>query len=60
MNVGLLGIGTVGGAFYKLALEQENINVKTLLSRRERPGLECMVTPDINDIINDPEIDCVV
>ena len=60
MNVGLLGIGTVGGAFYKLALEQGNINVKSLLSRRERPGLECRVTSDINDIINDPEIDCVV
>lgn len=60
MEIGLLGYGTVGKSFYELASESDNIQVKTLLSRRPRPELSCRITPDIDDIINDDEIDTVV
>ena len=60
MNIGLLGFGTIGSSFYRLTLGQEGIDVKTLLTRREREGLACRVVYSMDEIINDPEIDTVV
>ncbi|MCF0106115.1 MAG: homoserine dehydrogenase, partial [Holdemanella sp.] len=55
------GYGTVGKSFYELCNERSDIAcVKTLLSRRARPELDCIVTDSIDDIINDSEIDTVV
>lgn len=60
MNIGLLGFGTIGSSFYRLSLEQDGINVKTLLSRRAREGLACDIVYDFDEILRDPEINTVV
>ena len=59
MQIGLLGYGTVGKAFYALCEEQPSLHVKTVLTRRPR-DLSCRETDDFADIVNDPEIDLVV
>ena len=59
MQIGLLGYGTVGKAFYALVEEQPALTVKTLLTRRPR-SLGCRETGDFADILNDPDIDLVV
>lgn len=59
MQIGLLGYGTVGKAFYALSAEQPSLNVKTLLTRRPRK-LSCRETTSFDDILNDPEIELVV
>ena len=59
MQIGLLGYGTVGKAFYALCAEQPSLNVKTLLTRRPR-GLPCQEVISFDDILNDPAIDTVV
>lgn len=59
MQIGLLGYGTVGKAFYALVEEQPALSVKTLLTRRPR-GLSCREVDDFAPILNDPEIDMVV
>ena len=60
MKIGLLGFGTVGSHFYRMAEEQESLSVVTLLSRRPRDGLKCRVTSDYEVIVRDPGIDTVV
>ena len=59
MQIGLLGYGTVGKAFYALCEEQSALVVKTVLTRRPR-GLACRETGDFADIVNDPDVDLVV
>lgn len=73
INVGLLGIGNVGGGAYQiLGMNAEKIekavgakvNVTKILARdknKKREGI-CpeMITDDPDEIINDPEIDIVV
>ena len=59
MQIGLLGYGTVGKAFYALSEEQPSTSVKTLLTRRPR-GLRCRETDSFADILGDPDIRLVV
>ena len=59
MQIGLLGYGTVGKAFYALCEEQPSLTVKTVLTRRPR-SLGCRETGDLADIVNDPDVDLVV
>ena len=56
MQIGLLGYGTVGKAFYTLSEEQPSLTVKTLLTRRPR-HLSCREVDTFADILNDPDID---
>ena len=58
MQIGLLGYGTVGKAFYALIEEQPSLTVKTLLTRRPR-GLSCRKVSSFDELVNDPEIDLV-
>ena len=37
MKIGLLGCGTVGGGVLKIAESREDLKVKYVLVRRERP-----------------------
>ena len=60
MKIGLLGCGTVGGAFYALAAEQKDVHITRLLSLTKPEGVVCPRTQDFEDILNDPEIDTVV
>ena len=60
MNIALLGFGTVGSHFYKMAQEQSGLTVAAVLSRRPRPELTCTVTADFDEIVRDPSIDTVV
>ncbi|MBE6909423.1 MAG: homoserine dehydrogenase [Ruminococcaceae bacterium] len=60
MNIALLGFGTVGSHFYKLAEEHGELNVTAVLSRRPRPELTCTVTSDYDEIMRDQSIDTVV
>lgn len=60
MNAALLGFGTVGSYFYRLAESRTDFTVKTVLSRRARPELQCIVTADFDEIVRDPDIDIVV
>ncbi len=60
MKIALLGFGTVGSHFYELTQEQEELTVATVLSRRPRPELTCVVTADFDEIVRDPSIDAVV
>lgn len=71
MNAAILGCGTIGSGVYEViernqkeireACGQE-IRVKRILDLRQFPGqpFEKLVTPDIKDIVEDPEIDIVV
>ncbi|MBQ3159483.1 MAG: homoserine dehydrogenase [Clostridia bacterium] len=59
MQIGLLGYGTVGKAFFALCEEQPSLTIKTLLTRRPR-NVDCEETGDFVDILNDPAIDMVV
>ena len=40
MQIGLLGYGTVGKAFYALCEEQPTLKVNTLLTRRPRVNIK--------------------
>ena len=60
MNIALLGFGTVGSHFYKMAQEHPELNVSAVLSRRPRPELTCTVTADFDELVRDRSIDLVV
>ncbi|MBQ9951237.1 MAG: homoserine dehydrogenase [Clostridia bacterium] len=60
MKIGLLGIGTVGSGVFNHLSSREDITVKRILVRRDRPELGDLATFHIEDILNDPEIDTVV
>ena len=59
MQIGLLGYGTVGKAFYALTEEQPGLTCRALLTRRPR-GTDALETDDFAVILNDPAIDTVV
>lgn len=59
MQIGLLGYGTVGKAFYALTEEQPGLTCRALLTRRPR-GTGALETDDFAAILNDPAIDTVV
>ena len=60
MKIGLLGIGTVGSGVLEQLADREDIAVKRILVRRERPELGAQATQHFEDILSDPEIDTVV
>ena len=60
MKIGLLGIGTVGSGVRDHLSRRDDISIKKILVRRERPELGALATFDYEDILNDPEIDTIV
>ena len=60
MKLGLLGMGVVGGGVYELAKARDDMDVKYVLDLRDFPGLEAILTRDLNDILSDSEVDTVV
>ena len=60
MNIALLGFGTVGSHFYKMAGERDDLRVSAVLSRRPRPELTCTVTADFDELVRDKSINTVV
>ncbi len=60
MNIGLLGLGTIGSGIYEHLLKRDDIHVKRILELKRHPGLEHLETSDFGEILNDPEIDTVV
>ena len=70
LNVAILGCGTVGGGTYDILKNNHDIiekrtgadiRVKKILDIKKRPDIpEELYTENIDDIYNDPEIDCVV
>ncbi len=61
MNIGLLGYGTVGKGVYTLC-KKNNINVKYILvkDKNKKIDVHSIITDDINEIVNDKDIDCIV
>jgi len=60
MKAAILGYGNVGkGACDIIAQSNTGLEVKRILARRMRPGMEDIITLDFNDILNDPEIEIV-
>ena len=60
MNIGLLGLGTIGSGIYEHLLKRDDIHVKRILELLRHPGLEHLETSDYGEILNDPEIDTVI
>ena len=60
MNIGLLGLGTIGSGIYEHLLKRDDIHVVRILELLRHPGLEHLETSDYNEILNDPEIDTVI
>ncbi|MDD4076308.1 MAG: homoserine dehydrogenase [Eubacteriales bacterium] len=61
MNIGLLGMGTVGGGVYNAIVERDlGLSVKRILDCRALPGLEKLQTAAFQTILDDPSIDLVV
>lgn len=60
MRIGLLGFGTVGKGVYELTSSLNNIQVVTVLCRRDLTLSDANVTHDFADILNDDTIDTVV
>lgn len=60
MKIGLLGIGTVGSGVLEQLKGREDITIKKVLVRRERPDLAGLATFSFEEILNDPEIDTIV
>lgn len=60
MKIGLLGIGTIGSGVREHLERREDISIKKILVRRNRPDLGDLATFHFEEILNDPEIDTVV
>jgi len=60
MKIGLMGFGTVGSAFYTLAREHEETEIRRLLVLEPLPQVDCPQNTDFRDLIDDPEIDTIV
>ena len=63
MKIAILGFGTVGSGAYETAQDAGGIEVVRILARHGREGYEHLndiITTDIDDIANDPEIELVV
>lgn len=58
MKVALLGFGTVGSGCME-ALQQAGIQVSRVLDKRDIPEIAPILTKNIDDILNDPEIGVV-
>jgi homoserine dehydrogenase len=63
MKIAIMGFGTVGSGAYEAAKNAGGIEVVRILARHGRKGYEYLndiITPDIDDIAGDPEIDLVI
>lgn len=60
MKIGLLGVGTVGSGVLEQLSGREDISIKKILVRRDRPELGSLATYSFEEILNDPEIDTIV
>ena len=60
MKIGLLGIGTVGSGVKKHLEGRNDISIKKILVRRDRPDLGGLATFSFDEILNDPEIETIV
>lgn len=62
MNIAILGLGTVGTGACEAAARSEAIKVRWIFVRpgkKVSPEYQDLITSDIDDIINDPEVDVV-
>lgn len=60
MNIAILGFGTVGSGVYELIEKQPLLTATHILVRPEKLTHWDKATDDIDEIINDPTIDCIV
>ncbi len=70
LNVGILGLGTVGGGTYDILVKNHDliekrtgvsVEVVKILDLRKRPGVdESLFTTDPDEVLGNPEIDLVV
>ena len=63
MKIAIMGFGTVGSGAYETALNAGGLEVVKILARHGREGYEhlnSIITPDIDDIAGDPEIELVI
>ena len=63
MKIAIMGFGTVGSGAYETASAAGGIEVVRILARHGREGYEHLndiITPNIDDIAGDPEIELVV
>lgn len=63
MKIAIMGFGTVGSGAYEASKAAGGIEVVKILARHGREGYEYLndiITPDIDDIAGDPEIELVV
>ena len=63
MKIAIMGFGTVGSGAYETALNAGGLEVVKVLARHGREGYEhlnSIITPDIDDIAGDPEIELVI
>lgn len=63
MKIAIMGFGTVGSGAYEEAKIAGGLEVRRILARHGRKGyehLESIMTPDIDDITGDSEIDLVI
>ena len=60
MKIALLGCGVVGGGVLEICDAREDIELKYVLVRRDKPELGSRAVKDISVIINDKEVDAVV
>ncbi|MBQ4651037.1 MAG: homoserine dehydrogenase [Firmicutes bacterium] len=70
LNVGILGLGTVGGGTYDILVKNHDliqertgvsIEVVKILDLRKRPGVdESLFTTDPDEVLNNPDVDLVV
>ena len=60
MKIALLGCGVVGGGVLDIADKRNDMELKYILVRRDKPELGERAVRDIGIILNDPEVDTVV
>lgn len=60
MKIALLGCGVVGGGVLEIAQKRQDMSVKHVLVRRDKPELGELAVKDISVILNDKEVDTVV
>ena len=63
MKIAIMGFGTVGSGAYETAKNAGGIDIVRILARHGRPGyehLDDIITANIDDIANDPEIELVI
>lgn len=60
MKIALLGNGVVGGGVLDIIDKRNDMDIKYVLVRRDKPELGGRAVKDIDTILNDKEVDTVV